>query len=83
MFGRKARIPIDLMYGFNYQREAEPNEYVADLQKTRSSVYGIMRDNMNVQHERQKEYYNRKVHGQPYNIGDRVWFPSSLDWPLH
>ena len=51
MFGRKARIPIDLMYGFNYQREEEPNEYIADLQKTMSSAYGIMRDNMNVQHE--------------------------------
>ena len=39
MFGRKARISIDLMYGFNYQREAEPNEYIADLQKTMSSAY--------------------------------------------
>ena len=39
------------MYKFKYQREAEPNQYIADLQKTMSSGYRIMRDKMNVQQE--------------------------------
>ena len=51
MFGHKAWIPIDLIDGFHHQREAEPNEYIAGLQKTRSSAYEIVKDKMNVQHE--------------------------------
>ena len=33
-------------------------------------MFGLIRK----YHIRQSEIYNRKVHGEPYNTGDIVWF---------
>ena len=60
------------MYGFQ-QAQTTANEYVAELQKTISTAYQHVREKLNVQHEKQKEYYNQKVHGKPYSVGYLVW----------
>ena len=75
MFGRKAKLPIDLMYGFQ-QAQTTTNEYVAELQRTISTAYQHVREKVKGQHEKQKEYYNRKIHGKPYSDGDLVWLYS-------
>ena len=77
MFGRKAKLPIDLMYGFQ-QAQTTTNEYVAELQRTISTAYQHVREKVKGQHERQKEYYNRKIHGKPYSVGDLVWLYSPV-----
>ena len=33
----------------------------------------MVRENLGAAAERQKEYYNRRVHGEPYQEGDHVW----------
>ena len=78
MFGRQARIPIDLMFNLDCQPEMEPNEHVAELRKTFNSSYNKVREKMDVAHERQREYYNQKVHGTPYQVGDLVWLHSTV-----
>ena len=40
------------------------------LERFFNSSYNKAREKMNVAHERQKEYYNQKVHGTPYKVGD-------------
>ena len=37
------------------------------------SAYDNVRHTFKVQHERQKEQYDMKIHGDPYVVGDWVW----------
>ena len=57
------------MFNLDCQPEMEPNEHVADLQKIFNSSYNKVREKMDLVHKRQKEYYNQKVHGTPYQVG--------------
>ena len=74
MFGRQARIPVDLMYG-----TAEPEsvnsygEYATRLQESLTSAYEIARRSLGKKQERQAELYNKKMHGEPYEVGALVW----------
>ena len=72
MFGRQARMPIDVVYG-SPNEEMMPSEHAASLRDRLESAYRRVREQMNHKLDRQKEYYNRKVHGQPYSAGDLVW----------
>ena len=54
MFGQKAKLSTELMFGL----QQEQSEYVAEIQKTISTAYEHVREMLNVQHERKKEYYN-------------------------
>ena len=47
--------------------------YAAALQKQLTSSYDSVWQSFQVQHERQKELYDRRIHGEPYVVGDRVW----------
>ena len=72
MFGRQARMPIDVVYG-SPNEEKTPSEHAASLRERLESAYQRVREQMSHKLDRQKEYYNRKVHGQPYSAGDLVW----------
>ena len=78
MFGRQARLPVDIMFGTNKPEPQSPNEYAAALKKQLTTAFDIARDQMSRQHVRQKEYYDQKLHGKPYQKGDLVWLHSSV-----
>eukprot|EP00731_Ephydatia_muelleri_P035738 Em0153g13a len=74
MFGRQARLPIDLMYGTecgNSVTKTVP-EYVTKLSEAFVEAYAAVRDTMGAKLQRQKEFYNKKVHGDPHKPGDFV-----------
>eukprot|EP00731_Ephydatia_muelleri_P000948 Em0001g948a len=74
MFGRQARLPIDLMYGTecgNSVTKTVP-EYVTKLSEVFVEAYAAVRDTMGAKLQRQKEFYNKKVHGDPHKPGDFV-----------
>eukprot|EP00731_Ephydatia_muelleri_P038941 Em1000g3a len=67
MFGRQARLPIDLMYGTecgNSVTKTVP-EYVTKLSEAFVEAYAAVRDTMGAKLQRQKEFYNKKVHAVP------------------
>ena len=66
------------MFNLDCQPEMEPNEHVAELGEIFNSSYNKVREKMDVAHERQREYYSQKVHGTPYQVGDRVWLHSTV-----
>eukprot|EP00731_Ephydatia_muelleri_P007275 Em0003g1523a len=71
---RKARLPIDLMYGTecgNSVTKTVP-EYVTKLSEAFVEAYAAVRDTMGAKLQRQKEFYNKKVHGDPHKPGDFV-----------
>ena len=75
MFGRQARIPVDVMYGSPVV-ESSPSTYASELKKLLTTAYNKVRAKMDTQFQRQKQFYDKKVHGKPYQVGDLVWLYS-------
>ena len=89
MFGREARLPLDIMYGTN-QTTPLPSagEYATQLQSRLLFAYNLVRKHTGLQHQRQKVFYDKKVHGKPYKPGDLVWLhspvpPRGASWKLY
>ena len=40
---------------------------------TLERAYDIMKKKTGMQQERQKEYYDKKVYGEPFSVGDHIW----------
>ena len=71
--GREARLPVDLMFGPSPTDTTSPNEYMTQLQVSLREAYQRVRTNLTTAHNRQKEYYNQRIHGRPIQPGDLVW----------
>ena len=82
MFGRQARIPVDIMYGSPVV-ETSPSAHASMLKKSLTTAYDLVRVKMDAQFKRQKQFYDKKVHGAPYKIGDLVWLYSLAVPPGH
>ena len=65
---QKARLPIDIAYGTRKTTSSpEPvTTYAAQLKKSLTAACSDVRDQLQTAHKRQKEIYNRKVQGNPY-----------------
>ena len=73
MFGCQARLPVDLAYGTAPMEEMTTQEYVRNLRQTLEKAYLTVRNHTGAALERQKELYDRRVHGDEYQMGDLVW----------
>lgn len=73
MFGRQARLPVDVMYGDTPTDSPSPSEYAVKLKKRLTSAYETVRQTCKAKHEQQKELYDQRIHGNPYVTGDWVW----------
>ena len=76
MFGRQARMPIDIMYGTPTPQALPYAEYAEKLHQDLESAYRQVRVQLGHKLGRQKDLYDRKVHGRPYECGDLVWLHS-------
>ena len=73
MFGRRVRIPIDLLCGPRQTGECvSVNDYVSQQSKILQAAYYQAQNRMGLQQDRQKEKYDRKRHGEPFKEGDHV-----------
>ena len=77
MFGRQARLPLDIMYG-----PPEPvfdcNKYAAKMRTELQVAYDRVHKNMPEQLRREKELYDKKIHGKPFEEDDLVWLHSPV-----
>ena len=76
MFGRQARLPIDVLYGTTQDSYQSHGEYASLLETRLSSAFEIVREHVSKEHQRQKQFYDAKVHGEPHKVGDYVWLHS-------
>ena len=83
MFGRQARIPVDIMFGSSPVIETSPSIYATTLKQSMTNAYSHVRNKMNATFQCQKQFYDKKVHGKPYKIGDFVWLYSPAVPPGH
>ena len=54
MFGREARLPVDLIYGARSGESSEVNEYVHQLQGNLEAAFELVRQKHHTAHERRK-----------------------------
>ena len=78
MFGREARLPVDIMYRPIEQQDQSYGEYARLLQTRLHTAFDLVKKNITKEHQHQKEFYDRKIHGNPYKAGDLVWLHSSV-----
>ena len=60
------------MYGSPNSSTKTIHEYVAALRKQTDKAFNLARKHSLTNHIKQKEIYDRKVHGKPCNNGDFV-----------
>lgn len=73
MFGRRARLPIDVAFGLPYDQPVSTNQYANTLHQKLGKAYGEVRKTMDLHLQRQKEIYDKKVHGKLFEEGELVW----------
>ena len=78
MFGREARLPIDLRFGLGDHDTVSTNEYVRRVQKLLDYAYDVVRTTLGTAQRRQKTMYDKRLHGDPFNVGDKVWLYSTV-----
>jgi hypothetical protein len=88
MFGREARLPIDLQFGALSPDTLSTDQHVRRLQSALGYAYQLAQERLGEAQERQKALYDRKVHGSPFQTGDLVWLYSPVilsggNWKLH
>ncbi|XP_077388164.1 retrovirus-related Pol polyprotein from transposon 412 [Festucalex cinctus] len=74
MFGRNARLPIDICFGaaFNSNTEASHLQYVDQMRKDLKQAYRLAMECATKNHLRNKSRYDKQVRDQPLQEGDRV-----------
>ena len=75
MFGRRVRIPVDMLFDMGQAQETdgvEVGEYMAKQSRILQEAYSYVRDTMKLHQDRQKELYDWKRHGEPFEVGDQV-----------
>ena len=85
MFGRQAKLPIDLMYGspVAVTQELPVSDYAILLKKSLEDAYSVTREKLGVSHTRRKEQHYKRVHGKPFEPEDLVWLHSTVIPPGH
>lgn len=74
MFGREIGLPLNVVAGGVPGSECVPEEQYARKVRERLEVaFEIARESSLVAQKRQKRYYDLKVCGQPYKVGEKVW----------
>ena len=78
MFGRQARIPVDVLYGVPNNAAQSPSMYASTLRKQMNKAFALARKRSLLKHSRQKEINDKKIHGKSYQKGDYLWLHSSV-----
>ena len=58
--------------------EVQNQEYALQLRDTLQEAYDITRERFGTKQEVQKQLYDKKVHGEPFEVGDKVWLHSPV-----
>ena len=72
MYGRQARLSVDLMYGTK-STGTSVSEYAKELGGKLSMAFEQTRKRTGCMQQRQRELYNKHIHGVPFEAADLVW----------
>uniref|UniRef100_A0A1A7ZLV7 Gypsy retrotransposon integrase-like protein 1 n=1 Tax=Nothobranchius furzeri TaxID=105023 RepID=A0A1A7ZLV7_NOTFU len=73
MFGREARLPVDLCFGTTIDKAEESHSrYVSKLKEDLRQAYKLASETADKVHQKNKKGYDQRVCFQSLEIGDRV-----------
>ena len=78
MFGRQARLPVDLTFSTDKPEDRTPAEYATQLRDSLEQAYANVQTTMGTQLAKQKQLYDHKVHGKPFEPECLVWLHSPV-----
>ena len=73
MYGRQAKMLLELMYGSPNPSQLTLTDYLAQLKQNLEDAYRQVRERMGLQLHRQKELYDQRIQGKSFESGDTVW----------
>ena len=73
MFGRQARMPVDIMLGTTTPTPSTVPQYVLNLRNSLETAYEYVRSQMGHKQEQQKHRCDARTHGKAFRVGDQVW----------
>ena len=78
-FGRSPTLPVDVMLGRQPSKLVEEGEvvklpqFVEETRQYFKDAYDTVHSNLKQAHQRQKLAFDKKEHGETFQVGDRVW----------
>ena len=66
------------MYGTGDSTKLQDHDYAENLKKGLQRAYQLVRERLGAVHERRKAYYDRQVHGEPFQKNEFVWLHSPM-----
>ena len=73
LYGRQARIPVDIIYGTPTKEPSCQCQYARSLRHSLEQAYVLARQKLQTAAQRQKLHYDQKIHGDPFQVNDLVW----------
>ncbi|KFD51373.1 hypothetical protein M513_07778 [Trichuris suis] len=73
LFGREARVPVDIQYGLPKPRPEHISAYIWQTRERMHKVHSFMRRRMRIDQRRRKEYYDKNARAAVFEVGDKVW----------
>ena len=72
MFGRHPRLPVDALLGTPSQEPVAHSDYAQEIRDKLRKAYKTAEENLNKAKDRQKQNYDKKMHGSAPQVGDKV-----------
>jgi transposase InsO family protein len=73
LFGRKLRLPCDLLFGTPADAPTTATEYVANLRRRMEEVHSLARGRIKVTSDAMKTRYDRRANASGFQAGELVW----------
>jgi len=73
VFGKKLRLPCDLMFGAPPDKEQSVTDYAADLVERLNDTHYFARQHLEVASDRMKARYDQLANSADFQEGDSVW----------
>ena len=75
LYGREARLPIDLCFAPppGDETTASYNHYATQLQDRLATSFKLAQNKLQLSQKRQADEYDKKAWGSQFKAGDRVW----------
>ena len=71
--GQECQYPIDLFYPKPYDEVPTQDGFVEWLDEQFRDAHSSARELLGTNQRRQKDQYRKRVHGEPYATGDKMW----------
>ena len=71
------KLPVDVMFGRTPDQPQERVEYARHLRDSLEAAHHLARTHLQAAQRRQKDFYDRRVAGSPFSVGDRALLSST------